>query len=134
MSKLDEFHEKRELRKERRKERREKFKEKHPWAADMLLNVEVGLGVLAIFAVPYFAGRSSKFEEVNNEAELRGYLKASNDFSNEYGRESIDFIDVEGKYHQDLHFGAYAIWPSAEAYLDAEKQRLDALNDEGYPR
>ena len=134
MNKLDEFREKQTERKLKRKEKREKFKEEHPKMADFLLKAELTLGVLAIFSVPYFAGRSSKFEEVKENARMEGYLGASNEFLNEFSREELDYIDDEGKYHQDLKFGAYAVWPDAETYLNAEKQRIDALKDQRYPR
>ena len=124
--------EKHEERKEKRKAKREKFQQEHPKLSDALLKAQVTIGVLAIFAVPYFAGRSSKCEQVEAEAKFKGYLDAANDFSKEYGRESCDYIGDDGKYYQDLHFGAYAIWKNRDAYLDAERQRLDSL-PEGNP-
>ena len=125
--------EQRERQKRWRREKREKFQQDHPKLYDFIVKAEaVGLTVL-LFGIPYALGYMSKHEDVKNEAELAGYLKAENDFSNEIGRPDIDYIDDEGKYHQDLHFGAYAVWPSREAYLDAERQRLNSLS-EGYPR
>ena len=122
-----------ERQKKRRKEKQAQFILKHPKLYDFTVKAEaVGLTVL-LFGIPYILGRMSKCEEVKNDAELNGYLRAGNDFSQELGRPDIDFIDDEGKYHQDLHFGAYAVWPNREAYLDAERQRLDSL-PEGYPR
>lgn len=119
-------------RKERRKAKREKFAEEHPKMAEFLLKTEITVGVLEFFAVPYFAGRASKFEDVKFESELNGYIKASNDMKNELGRAERDFIDEDGKYHQDLKFGAYAVWKDKETYLDAERARLDSLSNDPF--
>lgn len=117
---------------EKRKAKREKFKQEHPKLSDFILKAEVTISVIAVFAIPYFAGRSSKFEEVKQEAKMAGYLEGINELKREIERSDIDFIDEDGKYHQDLHFGAYAVWKDRETYLNAERERLDSL-PEGFP-
>ena len=131
--KLQNDHERREERKEKRKAKKEKFRQEHPILADLILKVEVTAGVVTILAVPYFFGRSTKYDDVRREAEETGYLNCLNEIKRELGRDDVDYIDDEGKYHQDLHFGAYAVWKDRETYLNMERARLDSL-PEGYPR
>ena len=137
MNKLDDFRERNYQRhmsrKEKRKEKREKFKNEHPKLYDFAIKAEATGLVIILFGIPYILGRMEKYDEVKTDAELEGRINASNEFLKEYGRPDIDWIDDEGKYHQDLHFGGYAVWDSKEAYLEAEKNRLNNLG-EGYPR
>lgn len=129
--KLEEFRDRNMSRKEKRKEKQEKFKQEHPKLYDLKIKAEaVGLTAV-VFGVPFVLGWMTKHDNVTNWAKITN--ERLDDMLTEMGRPNADYVDDEGKYHQDLHFGAYAVWESKEAYLDAEKQRLDSLPD-GYPR
>jgi len=116
-------------RKEARKERRERFQREHPDFAEFLFKMKVTLGVLIFAGVPFALGYSMRMSDEKAQKildEKNDDLKKAMD---RWCEGPKDYIDEEKKYHEDIGYGCFAVWPDAETYLDAETKRVKALSE-----
>lgn len=116
-------------RKEKRKERREKFQKEHPALAEFLLKAQVTIAVVTAVGIPFALGYSMR---MTDEKTQKIFDETQDDLERAMDRwceGPKDYIDDEKKYHQDIGFGCFAVWPDAETYLNAETKRVKALSE-----
>lgn len=112
--------------KEKRKEWKEAFREKHPVAAENIMTAKVVLGVIAVYSVPFIAGYSIRKSEEDQNRLFEDVEKGLDRISTG----PKDYIDEEGKYHEDIGYGCFAVWPDSDSYLEAQHNLVEHLKSE----
>lgn len=96
------------------KERKDTFVQEHPKLVDNIEFVGVLCGVGLIWILPMFGsyqmGREEEREKTKADETKRILDRITEG--------PYDYIDKEGRYHEDIGYGCYAVWPNKEAYLE----------------
>lgn len=117
-----------ELEKKQRKERKEQFRKNHPILSDIILKIEVAAGVIAFTAVPFALGYSMRKSKEESDAIFNETNYELDKARARMDEGPKDYIDDERKFHQDIGYGCFAVWPNVESYLEAEAKRLQELS------
>lgn len=114
--------------KEKRKEKRKEWEEKHPEAAKGLLTAKCVLGFLGFSGLLFYSGWTLCKDKHMSDYIFDETKYELDNATRRYQGGPQDYVDEDGTFHQDIGYGCYAVWPNREAYLNAEKERLDNMS------